>query len=59
MCSFKGKLFSKIPMCKYYFVSGKGAEPPLFAFLSSDLKQRYFFHEKETVILITVPHFLT
>ena len=45
-------------MCKYYFVSGKGAEPPLFAFLSSDLKQRYFFHEKET-ILITVPHFLT
>ena len=46
-------------MCKYHFVSGKGAKPPLFAVLSSDLKQRYLFHEKETVILITVPHFLT
>ena len=27
--------------------AGKGAKTPLFAVLSSDLKQRYFFHAKK------------
>ena len=62
----KGKLFSKIPVCKYYFetkylkkkqFAGKGATTPFFAVLSSDLKH-IFFHKK-TVKLITVLHFLT
>ena len=54
-------------MCKYYFQTKSflknnllvKALEPLFAVLSSDLKQRYFFHEKKNVILVTVPHFLT
>ena len=51
----EGTLFSKIPMCKYYFQNNflfknnlleKVLKPPFFADLSSDFKQRYFFHEK-------------
>ena len=42
-------------MCKYYFQTKSflknnllvKALEPLFAVLSSDLKQRYFFHEKK------------
>ena len=56
-CRWKGKLFSKFPMCKYYFQTKfkkkkkkmlvKALKPPFFAVFSSDLKQRYFFHERK------------